>query len=590
MGYINSQIGGTSQTTTSEGGKVGPPGPGGPPGPEGPPGLKGDKGPGGPQGPRGPRGEKGATGPQGPIGLQGQKGSQGLKGDKGDKGDKGEKGDPGSQGSVSGSADIDMQNKYDFLRLKSNPYPVHGDLTKVINYQDTRNIFLSKKEGGKMEASIDMNNNTIYNVKDPVQADQATNKKYVDNQLAKKLDKGANIDMKNNSIVNLKFPSNQKDATSAEFVNKRLSETQKEYLKLDGSKSMSGDLNLNNNKVVNLQTDFKNSKSAANVNFVENEITTMRDLVTQKIHESQIINSGQKKDAFRYLMEDTDESSSENNIKVLGIGDFSNSPHQINKKAYQLQLLFEKGSPNQYRSRLGFNLHKLPGGYYTMVVEWFPPEMNELSVAVQGTTISISNYATKTFKKYTKTVINFHRWGSSPPQFLYLDLHGTVSFPSLSTIGHLIVYGVKETISNVDPSVYDTAFVIENGKMVMETDLSLNGHHLSGSVHYLHGFLSTKNDKKIFELNGNSQVLIPANSNLLNATVLFKKIMGPFPAITLRVIGGGFPPLSFASTKAIQKQKKNINLKLPNGIFSVFLLSPKFKNENFLILIEYRIP
>ena len=27
-----------------------------------------------------------------------------------------------------------------------------------------------------MEASIDMNNNTIYNVKDPVQADQATKK------------------------------------------------------------------------------------------------------------------------------------------------------------------------------------------------------------------------------------------------------------------------------------------------------------------------------------------------------------------------------------------------------------------------------
>ena len=172
--------------------------------------------------------------------------------------------------------------------------------------------------------------------------------------------------------------SNQKDATNVEFVNKRLSETQKEYLKNDGSKSMTGNLNLNNNKIVNLQTDFKDSKSAANVNFVENEITTMRDLVTQKIHESQIINSGQKRDAFRYLMEDTDESSSENNIKVLGINDFPNSPHQINKKAYQLQLLFEKSSPNQYRSRLGFNLYKLPVGYYTMVVEWFPPEMSEL--------------------------------------------------------------------------------------------------------------------------------------------------------------------------------------------------------------------
>ena len=141
--------------------------------------------------------------------------------------------------------------------------------------------------------------------------------------------------------------------------------------------------------------------------------------------------SAQKRDAFRYFMEDTDESSSENNIEVLGINDFPESPHQINKKAYSLKLLFEKGSPNQYQSRLGFNLYKLPVGYYTMVVEWFPPEMNELSVTPQATTISISNYTTKTFEKYTKT-----DGGSSPPQYIHLDLHGTVRNPSLMTTGH----------------------------------------------------------------------------------------------------------------------------------------------------------
>ena len=127
--------------------------------------------------------------------------------------------------------------------------------------------------------------------------------------------------------------------------------------------------------------------------------------------------------------------------------------------------------------------------------------MNELSVTPQATTISISNYATKTFEKYTKTVINFHRWGSSPPQHLYLDLHGTVSKPSFLTIGYLIVYGVKETISNVDPSVYDTAFVIENGKMVMETDLSLNGHNLIGPVHYIHCFHKKEKGNGDFSLN-----------------------------------------------------------------------------------------
>ena len=472
------------------------------------------------------------------------------------------------------------------LILQPQPYPIHGNLNKAISYNTARNIFLSKKEGGSMLQPLDMNNHFITNVKDPVNSDHVTNKKYVDNQLAKKLDKGAKIDMKNNVITNVKFPVNQKDVATVEYI----TNSQKNYLKLDGTTSMSGDLNLNNNKIVNLQTDSKNSKSAVNVELMENEITGLRNLVTQKIHESQIINSGQKKDAFRYLMENDDESSSESNIQVLGIVDFSNSPHQINKKAYQLKLLFQKGSPNQYQSRLGFNLYKLPVGYYTFIVEWFPPEMSELSVTVQGTTISISNYATKTFENYTKTVVNFHRWGSSPPQFIYINLNGTVTFPSLLTIGHLIVYGVKETISNVDPSVYDTAFAIENGKMVMETDLSLNGHHLSGSIHYINGYLNTKNDRTLFELNGNSEILIPANSTLSNATVLFKNTLISFPAITLRVLTIGFPPSSFTSKKAIKKQKIDIDLKLPSGFLKVFLLSPKFKNKEFLIFIEYRAP
>ena len=138
-----------------------------------------------------------------------------------------------------------------------------------------------------MEANINMNNNTIFNVKDPVQANQATNKKYVDNQVVKKLDKDVDIDMENNSIVNLKFPSNQKDATSVKFVNKRLSETQKVFLKFDGTNRTTGDLNLNNNKILNLETDEKNQQSAVNV-----------DLMTKKNHESHLTTSSHKKRRF----------------------------------------------------------------------------------------------------------------------------------------------------------------------------------------------------------------------------------------------------------------------------------------------------
>ena len=476
------------------------------------------------------------------------------------------------------------------LILQPQPYPIHGNTDKAISYNTARNIFLSKKEGGSMLQSLDMNNHFITNIKDPVNSDHGVNKKYVDNQLAKKLDKDTTIDMKDNAITNVKFPVNQKDVATVEYITQRITNSQKNYLKLDGTTSMSGDLNLNNNKIINLQTDYRDSKSAVNVELMENEITDLRNLVTQKIHESQIINSGQKKDAFRYLMENDDESSSELNIQVLGIVDFSNSPHQINKKAYQLKLLFQKSSPNQYQSRLGFNLYKLPVGYYTLVVEWFPPEMSELSVAVQGTTISISNYATKTFENYTKTVINFHRWGSSPPQFIYLDLHGTVTFPSLLTIGHLIVYGVKETISNVDPSVYDTAFVIENGKLVMETDLSLNGHRLRDSVHYINGILNTKNGNT-FLLNGCDKIIIPNHSHILTITVLYFKVKRRYTPISLKVKHSDHltQSITYTSTKATRTQAISINLILAFGHLAVELGSV-VKNEELLLLIEYRVP
>ena len=161
---------------------MGTPGPKVPEGPQGPKGETGPQGGAGPQrvkGERGPQGPTGDKGPQGEVGSQGPKGdtgSQGEKGEAGPQGPKGDKGDPGPERRASGTADTDTQNKYEILQLKRNTYPNHGDLSKVISYEDQTEIFLSKKEGGKMENAIDMNNNTIDNVKDPDQADQATNK------------------------------------------------------------------------------------------------------------------------------------------------------------------------------------------------------------------------------------------------------------------------------------------------------------------------------------------------------------------------------------------------------------------------------
>ena len=184
-----------------------------------------------------------------------------------------------------------------------------------------------------------------------------------------------------------------------------------------------------------------------------------------------------KKNVFRYLMEDVDESSSENNIAVSGIVRFDASIHQNDKNAYRMTLIKDLGS-DDYRSRIGFNLGSLPIGYYTFVCEFFPIVMSNVSVTALGTTISINSQATKTFPTYAKTLIQFHRWNSTPPQFIYFDLHGSESSNARRILAYMVVYGVKGYFPNVPSSVFDQIYVVNNGNMVMQTNLNINNNKL----------------------------------------------------------------------------------------------------------------
>ena len=446
------------------------------------------------------------------------------------------------------------------LIVPKDNYPVHGDLNKVISYESQREIFLSKKEGGRMEQPINMNNNFITNVKDPTQADQATNKKYVENQLEKKLDKGSDIDMKNNSIINLDLPSNQRDAACVEFVNNRIDDmTQKKFLKVDGTNNMTGNLNLNEKTIINLNTDDKDIKSAANVGYVSSKVHAAKGDVTvglktyfdTKIKESHITSSTNKKDVFRYLMENADESSSENNIIVDGIVDFSGSLHNVNKKAYKFKM--GKDAQNEYSSRIGFNMFKLPEGEYTLAIEFFPPSTTNLSVSVVSTSLNIGQQSTRLFVNYSRSIVHLHKWSITPPEYIYIDMHcqGTAS-SSTQGVGYLIVYGVKGSQSNVDSDVYDTAYVVENGKMVMQTDLSLNGHQLRSSIHHMNGFLnSTKGDKN-FVLNGAEIISLPGEAILKNIDIYCTR------------------PITSSDSHVTVHRHKKISLKLKTSLRNFF--------------------
>ena len=337
--------------------------------------------------------------------------------------------------------DIDLKELFNVVKSKQrnlNELKTHYD--SLVSYEEVKQNFLSRVESFPMGTQIDMNHNSIRNLKDPEFGGEAATKTYV-------------------------------DATSSTIVSSTATSIATK-LDLSGGK-MLGSINMNKNKIINLPKPTEEN-DAVNMEFLDLKI----DDLNKKITKNTIAATSHPKDEFRYLMEDSFQSSSETNIVVTGIVDFQQSPHKINKKAYVLKIN-KRSSDNMFLGRIGFNMFKIPEGEYTICVEFFPGKMDGVNVNAVSTALNVNQQATKVFVNYSRSIIHMHKWRISPPEYLMLDLkwQGEADDSSPGQ-AYLIIYGVKEFQPDVESAVFDSPFVIENGKMVMETDLDLNEKRL----------------------------------------------------------------------------------------------------------------
>ena len=396
--------------------------------------------------------------------------------------------------------DIDLKELFNVIQSKQrslNELKTHYD--SLVSFEEVNENFLSRQEEFPMQTQLNMNHNSITNLKDPEFGGEAATKKYVDDietkllsdvalELIKKIDIGE-IDMKGERIINLGNPLYSSDAINTSYLHSFMSA----YLNTDGG-TMEGQIDMNNNKIINLP-EPTSAKDAATKDFVE------------KSHVSQ---SGLQKNVFLYQMTDVNESSSESNITVTGIKDFPNTPHTLFKKAYHFTI--GKNAQNEYNARIGFNFNPVPTGAYTYVVEYFPPFMIDVSVDCRSTPLNVNKQIFKKFPTYVKNIVQIHKWQMATPCYLMIDLKskGGPATPTRGD-GRLIVYGITGTHNDVSSSVLDTPYVVENGKMVMETDLDLNGKRLLnynppkskavifGKYDKTSGKMFTINDSNIFK-------------------------------------------------------------------------------------------
>ena len=143
-----------------------------------------------------------------------------------------------------------------------------------------------------------------------------------------------------------------------------------------------------------------------------------------------------------------------------------------------MTLTKDSDGSNEYRSRIGLNLYQLPLGLYTMIVEFFPPEMSNISVTASGQTIYLANQATKIFSNYAKTWIKFHQNSKQAPDYIFIDLHGKTT--KSDTTSYLIAYGIEGYYSSIDPTVYDNWHTInKNGNLDMNTNIDMGGYPIN---------------------------------------------------------------------------------------------------------------
>ena len=361
------------------------------------------------------------------------------------------------------------------LILPHHNYPIPGNTNKVINYESQREIFLSRQESFPMQADINMNNNFIQNIATPTSSHQATNKGYCDYNFLNRQKGGmlmGSLSMNQNDLFEI--PDTPKFGSSA--VNKSYVEGEiakipqgsnsdtSSFLKLDGSRAMSGNLDMDNHKIVKLQDPTEDTDAAS------------KFYIDQKLEQSHILSSSSKNE-FVFL-NDPSKISLEYNVTSAAFDNFPASPH-INKKAYLIDLKKDVGT-NNYQSRMGFNIQELPLGLYTIIFEFYPPEMNNIQISCQATSAYIHKQVQKNFSTYSKLLVQFHNNNKNNPDKIFFTMHGDTIYV---VSAFLILYGIKDWVDAINPKLYDhiineQMFEFDSLNMLMKTNLDLNNNKI----------------------------------------------------------------------------------------------------------------
>ena len=155
----------------------------------------------------------------------------------------------GKTSSLTIDSNIDMKDTYRILNLKA---PSNANEPATKNYTDIN--FFYRAGSQPMTGNINMDHKKITNLGVPSNNYDAATKQYVDvhsSNLTPGVKLIGQLNANNKKIVNLAKPTNNNDAANKKYVDDNKVDGSV-FLKLDGTRLMTGNLNMNNNRIFNI--------------------------------------------------------------------------------------------------------------------------------------------------------------------------------------------------------------------------------------------------------------------------------------------------------------------------------------------------
>ena len=190
---------------------------------------------------------------------------------------------------------------------------------------------------------------------------------------------------------------------------------QRDYLlPKDGSEPMGGNLNMTDSRgtkhsIVGLKDPQPSDSSyAASVNYVNNSVNGIIDTKIQE-SEERSIEAVQQENVFEKVMVDDLFILDDDDIhKVAAVDkDF----HKVNQETYLFKIDYDS-SIGYYSTRLSVNVVYLPIGYYTIVFEMYfsdKIDQDKITIDALSGTLAVSKINTKKSPDHTRSVINFYK-------------------------------------------------------------------------------------------------------------------------------------------------------------------------------------